>query len=109
MLACSVEWHTREAWRPLLFADEEQEAKKTRDPVAPAKRSAAAARKAAAHTLPDKTPVHSFRTLMEDLGTIVRNTCRPPGEVNPALAFPLVTIPTAKQREALHLLEAIAA
>jgi len=39
MLAYYVEWHMREAWRPLLFADEEQIAKAFRDPVAPAKRS----------------------------------------------------------------------
>jgi transposase len=42
MLAYYVEWHLREAWRPLLFADEDQQANATRDPVAPAKRSPAA-------------------------------------------------------------------
>ena len=31
MLACYVEWHLREAWRPLLFADEDQAAKLTRE------------------------------------------------------------------------------
>jgi transposase len=107
MLAYYVEWHMREAWRPLLFADEDQAGKQTRDPVVPAKRSEAAERKAASHKLPDGTPVHSFRTLMEELGTIVRNTCRPPGQGDTALAFPLVTIPTVKQRHALQLLEAI--
>lgn len=39
MLAYYVEWHMREALRPLLLADEDQKAKATRDPVAPAKRS----------------------------------------------------------------------
>ncbi|MGH8142174.1 MAG: IS1634 family transposase, partial [Steroidobacteraceae bacterium] len=39
MLAYYVEWHLIEAWRPLLFADEDQDAKATRDPVAPAERS----------------------------------------------------------------------
>ena len=42
MLAYYVEWHLIEAWRPLLFADEDQAAKTKRDPVAPAKRSEAA-------------------------------------------------------------------
>ncbi|MDP7491183.1 MAG: IS1634 family transposase, partial [Arenicellales bacterium] len=42
MLAYYVRWHMLEAWRPLLFCDEELDAKRTRDPVAPAKRSAAA-------------------------------------------------------------------
>ncbi len=36
MLAYYVEWHMREAWRELMFADIEQQAKATRDPVAPA-------------------------------------------------------------------------
>ena len=52
MLAYYVEWHMREAWRPLLFADEDQRAKATRDPVAPATRSAAADQKAATRTSP---------------------------------------------------------
>src|SRR4029077_11198994 len=39
MLAYYVEWHMCEAWRELLFADEDLEAKRTRDPVAAAKRS----------------------------------------------------------------------
>ena len=39
MLAYYVEWHMREAWRELMFADTDQQAKATRDPVAPAKRS----------------------------------------------------------------------
>jgi transposase len=38
MLAYYVEWDLREAWRPLLFADEDQQAKAARDPVAPAQR-----------------------------------------------------------------------
>ena len=63
MLAYYVEWHMREAWRELMFADTDQQAKATRDPVAPAKRSKAALAKAARHTLDDGTPVHSFSTL----------------------------------------------
>ena len=39
MLAYYVLWHMMEAWRPLLFSDEDQQAKARRDPVAPAKRS----------------------------------------------------------------------
>ena len=78
MLAYYVEWHMREAWRELMFADTEQQAKATRDPVAPAKRSKAALAKVARHTLDDGTPVHSFSTLMAELATIVRNTCRTP-------------------------------
>ena len=50
MLAYYVEWHMREAWRELMFADTEQLALATRDPVAPARRSKAALAKAARHT-----------------------------------------------------------
>jgi hypothetical protein len=46
--------------------------------VAPATRSAQALRKVATHALPDGSPAHSFRTLLEELSTIVRNTCRAP-------------------------------
>ena len=76
MLAYYVEWHMREAWRELMFADTDQAAKATRDPVAPAKRSKAALAKVARHTLEDGTPAHSFSTLMAELATIVRHTCR---------------------------------
>ena len=65
MLAYYVEWHMREAWRELLFADPEQQAKAMRDPVAPAKRSQAALDKVASRQLDDGTPVHSFRTLLD--------------------------------------------
>ena len=78
MLAYYVEWHLRDVWRELLFADTDQAAKATRDPVAPAQRSAAAERKASTRTLEDGTPAHSFATLMDELSTIVRNTCRTP-------------------------------
>src|SRR5262249_6315707 len=46
MLAYYVEWHMRDVWAELLFADEDQDAKATRDPVAPARRSPAAEKKA---------------------------------------------------------------
>ena len=107
MLAYYVEWHMREAWRPLLFADEDQLAKTTRDPVAPAKRSAAAEAKAASHRLDDGTPAHSFATLQQELATIVRNTCRAPNAGNEAPTFNITTIPNPKQRRAFELLNAI--
>lgn len=107
MLAYYVEWHMREAWRELMFADTEQAAKATRDPVAPAKRSKKALHKAASHALDDGTPVHSFSTLMAELATIVRNTCRTPGAGPDAPTFEVVTTPSAKQRQALDLLQQI--
>ena len=107
MLAYYIEWHLIEAWRPLLFADEDQAAKAERDPVAPAERSEEALQKVLTHTLPDGTPAHSLRTLLEDLSTIVRNTCRTPGPVERSSTFDLITTPTAKQRQALELLDTI--
>jgi len=107
MLAYYVEWHMREAWRPLLFADEDQQAKATRDPVAPATRSAAAAQKAASHQLADGTRVHSFQTLLQDLSAIVRNQCRTRGDDETPM-FMATTTPTAEQRRALTLLKRMA-
>jgi len=108
MLAYYVEWHLRAAWRPILFADEDLEAKATRDPVAPARRSTSAEEKVVTKTLPDGSAVHSFRTALAGLSTIVRNTCRTPGMPN-APTFPVVTTPTPEQQRALDLLAQIAA
>ncbi len=107
MLAYYVEWHMREAWRPLLFADEDQAAKLTRDPVAPAKRSAAALRKVHTKVLDDGTPVHSFGTLLKNLSQIVRNVCRQRGAGPDAPTFELVTTPSPTQQRAYELLKTI--
>ncbi|MGH8236067.1 MAG: IS1634 family transposase [Steroidobacteraceae bacterium] len=107
MLAYYVEWHMREVWRELLFADEDQAAKTHRDPVAPAKRSAAALEKAATHALADGTAAHSFRTLLEELSTLVRNTCRTPGSAEHSPTFELLTTPTPLQRRAFELIDQI--
>jgi transposase len=107
MLAYYVEWHMREAWRELLFADTEQQAKATRDPVAPAKRSAAALDKVARRALDNGTPAHSFRTLLDVLATVVRNTCRTRGSGDAAPTFEIVTTPNPKQVRAIALLQAI--
>ena len=107
MLAYYVEWHMREAWRPLMFADEDQQAKLTRDPVAPAKRSRAAERKAITHTLANGEAAHSFVTLTAELATIVRNTCRTSaGKVNTG-TFKVVTTPNDLQHRALELIQKI--
>jgi transposase len=108
MLAYYVEWHMREAWRSVLFADQDQLAKDTRDPVAPATRSDDAQRKVRTHTLADGTQAHSFTTMLESLGTIVRNTCRAPGAGPDAATFRIVTTANAEQRRALELLRTIA-
>jgi transposase len=107
MLAYYVEWHMREAWRELMFADTNQQAKATRDPVAPAKRSKKALAKVASHTLDDGTPAHSFSTLLAELATIVRNTCRTPHAGPDTPTFEVLTTSNAKQQRALDLIEQI--
>ena len=108
MLAYYVKWHMMQAWRPLLFADEEQAAKAQRDPVAPARRSAGALRKVSNRTLEDGTCVHSFDSLLHHLSTIVRNACHHPGASAHEATFTLDTAPDAKQLQALELLKTIA-
>jgi transposase len=107
MLAYYVEWHMREAWRELMFADTDQQAKTTRDPVAPAERSKAAQAKAATHTLDDGTPAHSFSTLLANLAGIVRNVCRTPHAAPDAPTFHVITTPNAQQQRAFELLKQI--
>jgi transposase len=109
MLAYYVEWHMREAWRELMFADPDQDAKKIRDPVAPARRSEAAEIKATSRQLRDGTPTHSFSTLLAELGTIVRNTCRTPNADPDAPTFDLTTISNPKQQRAFELIKSIQA
>ena len=107
MLAYYVEWHLKEAWRELLFADEDQAAKATRDPVAPAERSAGAKAKVARWHHEDGTPIHSFQTLLAELATIVRNTCRTSAEED-APTFTVTTQSSPLQRRALDLIDALA-
>lgn len=107
MLAYYVQWHMAEAWRPLLFADEDQQSKTSRDPVAPAKRSEAALQKVHTKRLDDDSAVHSFRTLLDDLARIVANLCHCPGLGPDAPTFTMTTPPNAQQQRALHLLKSI--
>jgi len=106
MLAYYVKWHMGEAWRELLFADEDQKRLAERDPVAPATRSADALEKVASKQLTDGSPAHNFRTLLNELSTIVRNTCRRKSAADDAL-FEIDTKPNRKQTTALDLINAI--
>ena len=107
MLAYYVEWHMREAWRELMFADEDLERKKHRDPVAAAERSEAALEKVATRKLKNGSPLHSFRTLLEELSTIVRNTCEPRVARKAASTFQMTTTPNPAQQRAIQLLQSI--
>ena len=107
MLAYYVKWHMLEAWRPLLFADEDQAAKATRDPVKPARRSPSALDKIRSKKLATGEPVHSFSTLMATLATIVRNVCRQKQKAPIGGTFTMDTVPTAEQQRAYDLLATI--
>ena len=70
--------------------------------VAPAEVSRAAQQKARSKHTADGQPVHSFRTLLEDLATIVRNQVVP--KIPGARPFTIVTRPTLLQQQALDRL-----
>jgi len=107
MLAYYVQWHMKEAWRPLLYTDEDQEAKTTRDPVAPAVRSKIAIKKVTTKKLEDGSPVYSFRGLLSHLSAIVKATCRAPNSKENEPTFTMYTKPNLKQQKALDLLQTI--
>ncbi|MCH8146426.1 MAG: IS1634 family transposase [Planctomycetes bacterium] len=103
MMAYYVEWHMRKKLAPILFDDHERaEAERDRKSiVAPAPRSKVAARKDQRKRTDDDEPVHSFRTLLEDLGTLAKNRARIRGS---SQAFYVLTQPTVLQARALDLL-----
>jgi Transposase DDE domain len=104
MLSYYITWHMQARLAPLLFTDDGKPAAQAArpSPVAPATRSPQAMAKAATKQTPDDLTVHSFATLLADLGTICLNTIAP---ADPALpGFQLITTPTALQRQALELL-----
>jgi hypothetical protein len=92
------------AWAGLTFKDDDNEAKLDRDPVAPAQRSQAATIKAQTGTLSDGTPARTFKTVLDDLATITRNTCTHPQS---GVTFPMITSPNPTQQKALDVLDTI--
>jgi hypothetical protein len=102
MRAPHLEGHMRQALAPILFDDHDRaagEALRT-SPVAKARPSPAAKRKATTKRTADGLPVHSFRTLLADLATLTHNTVRWANA--PAIA--LLASPTQIQQRAFDLL-----
>ena len=64
-------------------------------------------KKVASRTLEDGSPVHSFQTLIAQLQTIVRNTCRTSGGAADAPTFEILTTPNHTHRRALDLIDQI--
>ena len=97
MLAAYLVWHLRATLAPLTYTDPQPPGRD--NPVAPAKRSATAARKASRHRDEADQPVRSFRGLLTHLGTLTRNRIHIAGT-----DFDQLTQPTPTQRRAFELL-----
>jgi len=99
MLACYLTWHLRKAWAPLTFTNQDPPA--PGNPVAPARRFAAAQAKASHQHDAAGRPYRSFRGLLEHLATLARNQVRFAGS---GTDVPMLTEPTSEQRQAFDLI-----
>jgi len=102
MLAYYGVWRMKRDLAPMLFKDDDpaDAAAERSSPVAKAKASPAARRKAARKRTEDGQPVHSFRTLLQDLANLTRNTVR----FGDALPTTILARPTPTQIRAFQLL-----
>jgi len=105
MLAYYLEWHMRQALKPILFDDHDKPAAEAarRSVVSKATRSKAATRKAATQRTDDDLPVHSFQSLIADLATFTRNTMAM--AESPDATFLLYPDLTPVQQRAFELLQ----
>ena len=105
MLSYYVEWHMRRVLASILFEDDDKPAgKKLRSSVvAPAQRAPGAESKAFSKKTADGEPVHSFKTLLRDLATLVKNRVQPKAEGTEP--FDITTTPTSLQKRAISLLK----
>ncbi len=104
MLAYYVEWHMRARLKPMLFDDEHlgTASASRASPVAKAVRSAHAKAKDASRIADDGLPLHSFRTLLQDLGTLAYNVTHT--TLHPEVKIVITTRPTPLQAKAFELL-----
>jgi transposase len=102
MLAYYVIWHMKRDLAPMLFKDDDPAAAAAQrsSPVAKAKVSPAARQKAITRRAKDGQPVHSFRTLLQDLANLTRNSVRF-GDARPTT---ILSRPTQTQNRAFDLL-----
>jgi len=99
MLACYLTWHLRRAWAPLTYTD--QNPPEQDNPVAPARRAAAAQAKASYQHDAAGQPYRSFRGLIDHLATLTRNQVRYTGT---DITIAMLTEPTSTQRQAFQLI-----
>ena len=104
MLALYVRQHMEQALAPILFTDHDPDGAEARQTsiVAPAIRSEAAEQKIRRKLTSDGLPVHSFRSLLQDLATLTKNTVRV-GET--PVRFEQYARPTQLQARAFQLLD----
>ena len=104
MLSYYIEWHLRQCLVPLLFEDDDREAAKAgrTTPVESAKVSPSAKQRADSKRTQDDFPVHSFRTLLDDLSSVGLNSVSLSNQVPSELM--IVTTPTKLQDKAFQLL-----
>src|SRR5438477_169898 len=104
MLAYYLEWHMRQRLAPMLYDDTDKQAAEAQrsSVVAKAERSPAAVTKQTTGRTDDGLPVHSFRTLLNDLATLTRNTLVT--AIVPEQPFTLTARPTPVQQRARDLL-----
>jgi transposase len=104
MLAYYVEWHLRRRIKSVLFEDEDREIveRERTSEVAPAPRSQKAKRKESVKRTEDHGPVHSFQTLLKDMGTLCRNLVRMEGSPHES-TFMVKTQPTEFQAHVFNL------
>jgi hypothetical protein len=102
MLAYHLEWYMRQALAPMLFDDHGRATAEAlrASPVAKAKPSPEARRKAKTKRTADGAPVHSFQSLLADLATLTRNTVR----CGSAPRMTILASPTPLQQRAFNLL-----
>ncbi len=104
MLALHVERHMRRRLAPMPFEDDDREAARARrgSPVERAEVSERAKARANTKRTPDGLPVHSLRTLLDDLSGMALNQLRLPGHGDSLLT--VVTTPAPVRERAFGLL-----
>jgi hypothetical protein len=100
LLAYHLLFELQQRLAPMLYTDDTPLA--PTDPVAPAKRSPDANKKASTHRTPDGLPAYDLPDLIAELGTICRNHLH---IAERAHTFPRLTTPNTVQAKALALLD----
>ena len=104
MLVYYLEWHMRRQFTPLLSQDADRKGaqKEKGSPVVKSVVSPSAKKKADSKKTADGLPIHIFRTLLDDLATLVLNTIQLPRDER---SITMATQPTELQSKAFELLE----